>query len=404
MLGTALYYPHIDITDGEWLRSAILFWDEVQTIAPTSVRFPYQSSDTKTCEEEGFLRPLRCDLHQDLLEDLGKRVFRLLEDREWQRELTWGNRENNPASNSLMHADKIGHLMKSRLRSLVGIHPDKMPPALKTLLMQSGGLELLSAGKLPPNLRHILEDIDLFGMSPDKLSRELRRSMLPHSNQDDGDWILVNGRFAEVYMSLLAALLSKETKVSALTNEELSSGINLRCLVDDVAASGETAARGALVSVVMKGLRVDPQTPVRKLLSFRRGRKDQLAELSGLFDDLKGKIEKSETAQELEDGAKRLFENRIHPSLERLKGEMEAQTIQSVWDGVQRGITVSAASGGALAYITGYTGPMLLGAAAFITLADVGMKSYLARSKARSASPYTYLLDIERKFSLPKSL
>jgi hypothetical protein len=68
---------------------------------------------------------------------------------------------------------------------------------------------------------------------------------------------------------------------------------------------------------------------------------------------------------------------------------------------MQRGFTVSAAGGGALAYITGYTGPMLLGAAAFITLADVGVKSYLARSKARASSPYTYLLDVQQKFALP---
>ncbi|MEQ9070939.1 MAG: hypothetical protein RLO18_29660, partial [Gimesia chilikensis] len=201
--------------------------------------------------------------------------------------------------------------------------------------------------------------------------------------------------------SALAALLSKETRVSALTNEVASSSINVRCLVDDVALGGETAARGALVSVVMQGLKIDPEASIRKLISFRRSRKEQIAELSGHFDDLKEKIEGASSPEELEEGAKRLFENKIQPGLYKLKRELDARLVGSVWDGVQRGFTVSAVGGSALAYTTGYTGPMLLGAAAFITFADVGMKSHFAKSKVRASSSYTYLLDVERKFVLP---
>ena len=47
MLGTALYYPHIDIDDPTWLRSAILFWDSLQTIVPRSVGNPYRNKDTE---------------------------------------------------------------------------------------------------------------------------------------------------------------------------------------------------------------------------------------------------------------------------------------------------------------------------------------------------------------------
>lgn len=30
----ALYYPTIDIEDSEWMKTAILFWDEINTIVP----------------------------------------------------------------------------------------------------------------------------------------------------------------------------------------------------------------------------------------------------------------------------------------------------------------------------------------------------------------------------------
>ena len=51
MLGSALYYPHIDIHDPMWLRSAILFWDEIQTIVPSAIANPYESEDTRICFE-----------------------------------------------------------------------------------------------------------------------------------------------------------------------------------------------------------------------------------------------------------------------------------------------------------------------------------------------------------------
>jgi len=400
MLGTALYYPHIDIRDSAWLRSAVLFWDEVQTIVPTSIQSPYHEADTKICEQEGYLRPLRCDLHQELLEELGNRVFKLLESPEWARSLLRSGR-TDPSLDALMHADKIGHEIKRRLGDMVGIHQDKMPPALRKLFFQSGGLEMIAAEKLPSHLRQMMESFEFVRMHPEKLSHELRSMFDRRPYHAEGDWIIVNSRFAEVYMSALAALLAREVQVSPLTNEEPSSGVNLRCLIEDVATSGPTAAKGALVSIVMEGLRVDPETPIQKLLAFRKSRSNQLAELSGIFDDLKGKIEIASSPQDLENEAKRLFENKIRPGLERLRSELEQQTIQSVWEGVQRAVTVSAPVG-MFAAMTGFSGSMLLGAGAFITVADVSVKSYLARSKARASSPYTYLFDIERRFSLPR--
>jgi hypothetical protein len=242
MLGTALYYPYIDINDPAWLRSAILFWDEVQTIVPTSVRNPYHGTDSKICYSEGYLRPLACDLHTDLLEELGRRVIKLFDRPEWQRELI---QSRGPPRIALIHADKLGHQMKRNLEDLVGIHLDKMAPAVRHLFIQSGGLKAISTGKLPLDLARSMRN---FATLIDPDLEEIWRSRR-HRYHDEGEWILVNGRFAQVYMSALAALLAKEVQVSPLTNEEPASGVNLRCLVKDMAASGENAARGALVTI-----------------------------------------------------------------------------------------------------------------------------------------------------------
>lgn len=33
----ALYYPTIDILNEDWLKTAVLFWDEINTIVPESM-------------------------------------------------------------------------------------------------------------------------------------------------------------------------------------------------------------------------------------------------------------------------------------------------------------------------------------------------------------------------------
>ncbi|ULB10778.1 DUF6236 family protein [Cereibacter azotoformans] len=399
MLGSALYYPHIDILDGAWLRSAILFWDEIKTIAPRAIARPYQNDDTHILWREGFMEPLRCDLHPELLDVLGKRVVGLMDSGFFRRDLGGDRMDQDPNRFALMHADKVGMGIRDQFR-YAHIHPEKLSPALRSLVMRAG-LAHAHTDKIDPELRYLLEEMQFGAMHRNKMSQRLqdltRRANRRFNNE--GEWLLIDNQFAAVYMAALAALLSKEADLAALTNEEHSMGVNLHTLLDDVRPSSQSDKRGALISFVMEALRVDPETRVDKLLGFRRAREAQLAELSGQFEELSSKIATCETDRELEERAKRVYQTRIRPKLEALKSELEDNSIQAVWDGVQRAVTVSVPAGGALAYFTGLTGTTLLAAGAAIAVTDVAVKTHLARNKARRASPFTYLLDIERSFS-----
>jgi hypothetical protein len=35
--GDVLYYPHINITNKNWIKHALLFWDKISRIVPASV-------------------------------------------------------------------------------------------------------------------------------------------------------------------------------------------------------------------------------------------------------------------------------------------------------------------------------------------------------------------------------
>jgi len=73
MNGSALYYPNIDVRDPAWLRSTLLYWDDIYTIVPRAIETPYETEDTKICAKEGQLRPLYCDDHPEVIKRLSER-------------------------------------------------------------------------------------------------------------------------------------------------------------------------------------------------------------------------------------------------------------------------------------------------------------------------------------------
>lgn len=399
MLGTALYYPHIDISDPAWLRSAVLFWNDIKTIAPRAVRNPYMNADTDVLWREGFLEPLRCDLHPDILDTLGKRVVGLMDRGFFRRDVVSRGLQHDPNASVLMHADKIGARIRDEFRH-ARIHPEKLSPEMRSLALR-GGIAAVHAAKLSPNMLDMLDDIRSVSIHPEKLAPPVldRLRGAGQHIDNDGEWLLVDSQFAEVYMSALAALLAKDADISALTDEEPSMGVNLHTILEDLSPSMNSDTRGALVSFVMESIKVDPGTRIDTLLAFRRSRENQLAELTAQFEDLSSKITNCNSGRELEVKAKDVYVKRIRPKLEALKSEMRDSSIHSVWEGVQRAVTVSVPAGGALAYFSGLSGTTLLAAGAAIAVTDVAVRAHLARNKARRASPFTYLMDVQSRFS-----
>jgi hypothetical protein len=52
--GKALYYPHIQIQDENWLKLALLYWDGLRRIVPDSV-VPNDSNAVRALVDEGIL-------------------------------------------------------------------------------------------------------------------------------------------------------------------------------------------------------------------------------------------------------------------------------------------------------------------------------------------------------------
>ena len=61
----ALYYPTIDISNEAWLKTATLYWDEINTIVPSSIVHPYKRHTTQFLADEGVIRPLFVNSNMD---------------------------------------------------------------------------------------------------------------------------------------------------------------------------------------------------------------------------------------------------------------------------------------------------------------------------------------------------
>lgn len=401
MLGTALYFPHIDINDPAWLRSAILFWDEIQTIAPSAIEEPYQNEDSRICHAEGYLKPLRCDLQQQVIEDLGRQILRLGDrsDRNW-RSLS---QTENSFFESVGRADEITWELEEAFDE-AGMHPGKLSPEMREFVFRHG-ISRMHRGKVPPGLRRMFRDIEMAQMHPEKMPRIMRDFFEGEANWDqrDGEWLLVDSRFANAYMSALAAKLSQKLELSPLTSHERAQGLSFRFMFDDVVDSSSEHAQGAMIGVVMRGLRVDASVPVKKLIKFREARKDQYLDFAGKILELSNKLNDADVSggEELFIRAQETYKKNVEPSLRALKRELDQQSISTVWEGAYRAITISVPSAGALAYFTGLAGPALLGAGAALAAADIGVRGYLAGRKARASNPFSYLHDINANFGLP---
>jgi len=400
MLGSALYFPHIDIRDPAWLRSTLLFWDDIHTIVPSSIDSPYQSDDTKVCFKEGILKPLHCDLHPDIIDELGQKVIALGDGYgQIERQI----RHMHPSlSESLRASDGFNYKLEDAFFE-VGMHPDKMSPELRHLVLRLG-LTRMNRGKIPPRLRAMLRDVETARIHPEKLPYALRELFEDRWYRDaDCEWLLVNSHFADAYMSALAARLSNQLLLSPLTSENSAHGMSFRFLFDDVVDRSPRSAPGALMTVAMRGLAVDASVPISKIIDFKRARRDQYIEFKSQVDELAALISSEDILpDELIESAKAIYEQKIDRSLRQLKRELDHQSISSMWEGAFTAVTVSASSTTALAYFTQLTGPALLGVGATLALATVGVRGYLAGRKLRINNPYSYLHDLKANFGLPE--
>ncbi|MBI2423064.1 MAG: hypothetical protein HYV27_09570 [Candidatus Hydrogenedentes bacterium] len=382
----ALYYPWIDIRDDAWLKNAILYWDTIHTIVPQSLKSPYTSDAATACADEQILIPLHVDSGMEIIKDLADDVLRYLSSTE--------------AAEFLLSAGDSSHD--------VYLHPEKLPDTLLHLAR-------LHPEKLSDEVRHIVQVIGLAQAENDKRLR-------------------VDTHFADFYMTLLATRLSESRGIGLLTSTPSAGRLATTFRVDgslhslipeyedrigfrfhhgrsmkrempSTLAQGRsmmrgmpsTLAQGILSHFAFKSLNIDPETPISRIIKFRRKRADQLrrfrVEIESLTKDISFDMPVDAIRQQVSD----THENKVLPAFNELKACLTDERIKWLTTNYLKVAFFSSTPPGALA-LMGLSSPYAILAGVGISLVASGVLYNREKNHILRDNPYSYLLAIEKEF------
>jgi len=368
----ALYYPWIDIRDDGWLKTAALYWERMRTIVPDSIDRPYSSRTARALEDEHFLVPLRVNSGMDDIEQLSDDVIAYLGTEEGSQALLLSGQTTH------IHTDKL----PSSLRRLTGLHPEKLPWAIRDAIEQVG----LRSGKR-------------------------------------GDWYELDDAFANYYMTLLATRLSERVGASLLTPlpvvERLAMSAKLDANIADIfidqyhnrprrwreyEANGprrqmpRELAPGMLAHLAIERVGIAPDTPVKKLIEFRREHSDELSRFRTEVAALSSAIDLDLPAEALREAVNDIYQNQLRPAMNDLKNALSSNKIKSLSDGLLKVGAFSAAPTSMLV-VSGFSVPTALLAWAGISLVVTRVLYNTERRSTLRENPCSYLLAMERHFN-----
>jgi hypothetical protein len=274
------------------------------------------------------------------------------------------------------------------------------------LLNAERDVRAIHADKSPPTLQ------DFFQIHPEKLAYRLRAVLRR-----------ADSRFAEFYMTLLAARLSERTGASLVTPLAAAEHLALRARCDaevqqplsnaligqqrrtwsEYAVAGDRhetpheVAVGAIAHLAMDRISIEPETPIDKLIDFRTRHHDELVQFRNKIEQLASAIKSDLPESALRQKVQDIYDHDVAPAVLNVKRALSGRTIRSVTDGVMKVGFLSVSSTSMLTTL-GLSVPMALLAGAGISLIAASTVYRVDKTEAMRVNPFSYLLSLERQF------
>ena len=373
MPNQALFYPYIDIKDDEWLKTSLLYWDEIRTIVPESMQTPYQSDLTKVLYDMEVLTPIRVNSEMDELNDLSEAVITYLSTNEGARIVASKGQRNTP-----IHSQKLPY----QLEELVDIHPEKLPYTIRN-----------------------------------ELDRVLR-------GVDEDGWLRVDNGFANFYMTLLATKLSGRTGASLVTSDSMANDLAVAAhldaplghdvsniVVNDWRRTGRSLreyeafgrrnsrpsaiAEGLLANLAISKICITENNSIEDIMNFKHSYSDELGLFHKKISELCGSINEDIPVEAMQEKVASIYSNEVEPSINNLKAALDGKNIQWKAEGLMKLTFMSASSYSALA-VAGLSTPLALLAGAGISLTAMGALHNIEKRNQIRNSPFAYLMSAEK--------
>lgn len=376
MPNQALFYPYIDIQDDQWLKTSLLYWDEIRTIVPESIQNPYQSNTTEALYDMDLLTPIRVSSNMDEIENLSESVLTYLSTNEGARIVA-----SNGQQSSIIHSEKLPY----QLSDFTRIHPEKLPYRIRK------------------ELRDVFSDVDQNG------------------------WLRVNSGFANFYMTLLATKLSERTGASLVTSDTMANDLAIAVHLDaplghevsslmedewhhrrrrhrEYQAYGSRVERppviaeGLLANLAISKICILENNSIENIIDFKRTHSDELGLFRQKTSELCSGIDSDLPIEALQEKVASIYANELVPSINNLKSALTGKNIKWKAEGLMKLSFMSASSYSALA-VAGLSTPLAILAGAGISLTAMGVLHNIEKREEIRNSPFAYLMSAEKKFT-----
>lgn len=245
--GHALYYPHINLTNKNWIKHALLLWDHISRIVPQTIEPMDEEDIIRIKYESGFIKDYRPENEDtsDAFRGFSEVIVPLIEsdhffnNRFFDREISTRNYTRD-------YQNKKGFFSDMVKSSGTYIHVEKMTPILKEYLFEKG---LALPG------RHEWEN-----------------------------WVKIDGEIGLLYMTFFAKSISKNKSLPIVTDVEQSFSASLcfePSINSDYRDQFEYKLGNLLIeTIVPKNIN---DIPLDKILEIRRKYSD---ERTGFFKEI----------------------------------------------------------------------------------------------------------------------
>jgi hypothetical protein len=358
----ALYYPTIDITNEDWLKTAVLFWDEINTIVPESINNPYKEIATQYLSDEGILKPLHVCSDMDTIEELTADILNYLNTKEEFQLLTQSQ------GNSWIHLDK----MPREIQEIGRIHPEK-------------------------------------------LSYEIRHQLESHFRHNDG-WLRVNSSFAIFYMTLLANKLCNDNYISLLTDNVFSSNLTDKARLDNQILLSDyrhnydyeyhrcqhkdkyiNIGQGLLTNLIIESISVKPNATLEDVILFKRKYSDELGLFRTNIVKLTQQVSTDKSIEAIKQQVQDIYTNEFLPSFNNFKKALNGSGIKWVSDNFLKVAFFSTGTSAFLPMTLGLSIPTAIMAGAGISLVSSAISYNIEKQRQLRENPYSYLLSINKR-------
>lgn len=257
MPDNALYFPWIDPPKSSAIATAILYWDKLYTIVPSSIKRPYTARWSKAAHELGFLYP---------------KVV---------------------TSNS-----KVVRVASQRYLNDVGRRA--IEDDIEAVARRTG--------------RHLAAH----RLHPQKISWELRQQLWQTKSPSvDGFFRLADGH-APAYMSKLASTISEVDRLTPYTDRRLSRAVLVDDSIDYATRDHIGENEAALVAMSIEMLRMPSTTPIHDLWQFRQENEASLKRYRNAIRSLARQASSATTPEYRARELNRIFKFELQPAQEKL--------------------------------------------------------------------------------------